>query len=111
MLPFITTPVPILISLSTMFGVLVHDTKIDQMTTGLLAVPAIIASYEGINSAIKMSDPHTHVERVSVSQFARAFAAEVPRTQVRQDEKKYRLEKNVVKGHHPFDNYSLPMIA
>lgn len=106
----ISNSLPFLISVSTLFGVVVHDTRFDKFASALLAVPVIVASYEGIDGLLKTND-HTHTERVSVSQFARAFAAETPRTQVRQDDKRYRLEKNVVKGHHPFDNYSLPVVA
>lgn len=101
---------PFLISVSTLFGVVVHDTRFDKFATAFLAVPVIVASYEGADILLKTND-HTHTERVSVSQFARSFAQETPRTQARQDDKRYRLEKNVVKGHHPFDNYSLPMVA
>jgi hypothetical protein len=101
----------VILTLSTTFGILVHDTKFDQFTTALLAMPAVVASYEGAHSAIKMSDPHTHVERVSISQFGHSMAFDNPRVQPRNDNKKYRLEKQVVKGHHPFDNYNLPVIA
>lgn len=104
-------PLSVILTLSTTIGVLVHDTKIDQFTTALFAVPALVASYEGAQGAIKMTDPHTHVERVSISQFGRSLTLDNPRVQPRNDNKKYRLEKQVVKGHHPFDNYNLPVIA
>jgi len=109
---FIINPLPILLSLSTMFGVLVHDTKVDQFTTSLIAAPAIIATYDGVNNALKLGDAHTHTERVMVSQLTRSLAIENPRLQPRgNDDKKYVLQKNVARGHHPFDNYNLPVIA
>jgi hypothetical protein len=108
----IINPLPILLSLSTMFGILVHDTKIDQFTTSLLATPAIVATYDGVNSMLKLGDQHTHIERVTVSQLTRSLALENPRLQPRgQEDKKYVLQKNVARGHHPFDNYNLPVIA
>lgn len=103
----LSNTLPALVSLSTLFGVVVHDTKFDQFATAFLAVPAALATYEGVKS----TDPHTHIERVSLSQFARSVTSDSPRIQPRQEDKKYRLEKNVVKGHHPFDNYSLPVVA
>ena len=110
--PLIFNPLPILLSLSTMFGVLVHDTKIDQFTTSFLAVPAVVASYDGINNALKLGDAHTHTERTVISQLTRSLAMENPRLQPRgHEDKKYVLQKNVMRGHHPFDNYNLPVIA
>lgn len=111
MLPSIIINPSVAITLSTMFGVLIHDTKFDQFTTTLLAVPAIMATYEGVAGAIKMGDPHTHTERVSISQLGRSVTMQNPRVQPRDDNKKYRLEKRVVKGHHPFDNYNLPVVG
>ena len=106
------SPLSILVSFSTLFGVVIHDTKIDQLTTTFLATPAIIATYEGVTGAVRSSDPHTHVERVSFSQYMRGMSTDNPRIQPRlSDEKKYALQRNVMKGHHTFDNYFLPVIA
>ncbi len=104
-------PLPYLLSLSATMGVVVHDLKIDQFTTTLLAAPAIIASYEGVHNVIKMGDPHTHAERASISELGRSVTREAPRQQPRNDNKKYRMENKVVKGYHPFDNYSLPVVS
>ncbi len=109
--PLLLNPLPIVLSLSAMFGVLVHDTKVDQFTTSLLAVPAIVATYDGVNSALKLGDAHTHTERVIISQLTRSLAMENPRVQPRrQEDKKYVLQK-VTRGHHPFDNYNLPLLT
>jgi hypothetical protein len=106
----IINPLPILLSLSTMFGVLVHDTKVDQFTTVMLTAPAIVASYEGFHSMLSKTD-HTHTERTSISELGRSLAYQNPRTQIRNDEKKHILQKNVMRGHHPFDNYNLPVVS
>ena len=103
-------PLSILLSLSTLFGVVIHDTKVDQFTTVLLSAPAVMASYEGFHSMLSKTD-HTHSERVSISELGRSLAYQNPRTQVRNDDKKHVLQKNVMRGHHPFDNYNLPVIS
>jgi hypothetical protein len=106
------SPLSILVSFSTLFGVIIHDTKVDQLTAAFLATPAIVASYEGVTGAIKNTDPHTHVERMSLSQYVRGMSSDNPRIQPRlSNEKKYMLQKNVMKGHHPFDNYFLPVVG
>ena len=109
---FIINPLSILITLSTLLGVVVHDTKVDQLATKVLSVPNAIVNYEGVNHAIKFSDEHTHTERISLSEVVRSVNSDVPRIQPRMtSDKKYRLQKNVVRGHHAFDNYSLPILA
>ena len=105
MFPAIFINPTVALTLSTMVGVFVHDMKIDQFTTTLLAAPAIAVA------AIQMTDPHTHPETVSVSQLGRTMSNKNPRLQPRNDDKKYNLEKKVMKGRHPFDNYSLPAIS
>lgn len=111
MFPFLLINPTILLTLSTSFGVLVHDLKIDQFTTSLFAAPAIVANYEGVVGALKLGDPHTHSERASISELGRTLNRQNPRVQPRNDNKKYRLENRVVRGHHPFDNYNLPVVG
>lgn len=109
---FIINPLSILITLSTLLGVVIHDTKVDQLAIKVLSVPNAIVNYEGVNHAIKFSDAHTHTERITLSEAVRNINSEAPRVQTRMnDDKKYRLQKNVVRGHHAFDNYSLPIIT
>jgi hypothetical protein len=107
---FIINPISVLISLSTMFGIVLHDTKFDQMTTTYLTAPALRVSFDGATNVLSKMD-HTHTERVSVSELGRSLAYESPRTQVRNDIRKHIMQKNVMRGHHPFDNYSLPILA
>jgi hypothetical protein len=101
----------IVVTLATLFGVVVHDTKVDQFTAHLLAVPAVIATYEGAN-ALKLSDSHVHVEIMSMSQVIRNLNGKMPSLATRMiEDKKYRMPKSVVRGHHAFDNYNLPVLA
>lgn len=108
--PYILNSFSILVSFATLFGVVMHDTKVDQMTTTYLTTPSLRASFDGSTNVISKMD-HTHAERVSVSELSRSLAYESPRTQVRNDQRKHILQKNVMRGHHPFDNYSLPILA
>lgn len=104
-------PISILISLATMFGVVIHDTQVDKLTVATIGVPAIIATYEGFNKAIEKSDAHTHTERISLSQVVRNMNAQGDRTQARLfEDKKYVSQKNVTRGHNAFDNCYLPMV-
>jgi len=50
------------------------------------------------------TDPHTHVERVSLNEVSSQ-----PRISPRSDSKKYLMQKNVPKGVHRFDGYALPV--
>ncbi len=104
-------PLSILISISTLTGVVLHDTQFDKLTVRLLAVPAVVATVEG-SQVLTTNNLHTHVERASLSSTIRSLNASSPRIQPRNnDEKKHLLQKNVARGHHAFDNYNLPVIA
>lgn len=93
-----------------MFGILVHDTKLDKATAIALAVPMAFASFELGASIPKLSgEGHTHVERASLSNAVRDLQAGTPRIQPRNDHKKYTLQKNVSRGVHAFDGYYLPL--
>lgn len=97
----------------TLFGLALHDTKVDTMTTFALALPAAIVAYEGASVMLHLSgDAHTHVESVSLRQIAQKHTSLNPLLPPRHSENKgYRLQKGVPKGHHPFDNYNLPVLA
>ena len=74
---------PLLLSLSAMFGILLHDTKIDSATALAMTVPVALASYGAADVAFKMSDPHTHSERSGFSQSIRELRTQQPRLQTR----------------------------
>lgn len=110
MFPLLLNPIIILMSLSTAMGVLIHDTRLDKATTAAIALPAIMANYD-INSKFLNfgSDPHTHVERSTLSQVLRDINGRIPRLTPRTDEKKHMMQKVAPKGHHAFDNYNHPL--
>jgi hypothetical protein len=97
-------------ALTTTFGVLVHDTKIDQATSVALTLPVALVGFELSSQIPKLSsEGHTHVERVSLSNAIRDLHAGTPRVQPRDEHKKYHLQKHVVRGVHAFDGYYLPL--
>ena len=97
-------------ALTTSFGVLVHDTKIDHATSVALALPVALAGYELGPQVPKLgSEGHTHIERVSLANAIRDLHAGTPRIQPREDYKRFSLSKHVVKGVHAFDGYYMPL--
>lgn len=87
----------------TLVGVVIHDTLIDRIAVTALGLPAVIAAYGAAENTLKTGNAHTHIERATYRQTPRVS----PRAL---DDKKYLLARKVAKGHHPFDNYSLPLI-
>lgn len=104
----------ILISLSTMTGVLVHDMYIDKATVAALVLPTTTASYETNNKLGSFTpDLHTHIERGSVSRTLTLndLKTQTPRIYLRTTEdKKHLSQKHISRGYHAFDNYHLPIV-
>jgi len=103
-----TTATTTIISLCTVAGVLLHDTRLNSAVT--LTLPITVSDYEmGGRLAHLTGDFHVHNERLSLSQVIRDVNGQTPRMQPRlTEDKKYTLQKRVMKGHHSFDSYSLP---
>ncbi len=95
MFPLLISPLSILLTLTTSFGVLLHDTQLDRATT--LALPAVVATFAAADIAMKLNDPHIHTERVSVERAMNQLRSNQPRLQVRgEDDKKYISAKKFV---------------
>lgn len=112
MLTNLLNPLVILLSLSTATGVLVHDMRLDRAATTALALPTPLASYDTPGKLGNLGvDQHTHVERQAFSQAVNDFQNKVPRLQPRViEDKKHLLQKRIMRGHHAFDNYHLPLV-
>lgn len=102
----------ILLALATAFGVVLHDTQSDHATSLALGVPVMIGTAQALSGAgVKQSDPHVHVERTSVGNALATMRAHAARLPSRGDsDRKYALGKKVMRGHHAFDNYTLPIV-
>lgn len=94
--------------LGTAGSIAIHDTNVDKaLITG---VASRVATMENVVSR-PGNDPHTHSERSSLYQAVRDIHSSQPRVQPRnQEERSYVKGKPSARGHHPFDNYSLPMV-
>lgn len=94
MLPLLINPLSILLTLTTTFGVLIHDTQIDRATTAALALPVAFATVGPADLSFKLNDPHLHAERISASQTIQQLSSTQPRVQTRASEdKKYIFNK------------------
>ena len=81
-------PVPILLTLCAMSGVLVHDSRLDRAAAA--ALPAQISAVTSLEE-LKATDLHTHTERVSFTQNVTQ-----PSIQPRNDnDKKYIAHKKL----------------
>lgn len=109
MLPIIN-PVPIIFTLSTMFGILVHDLHIDRATTVAVALPALIASAGALDKVIN-SNYHTHVERASLPKFSKSFRSTLPNVQPpRDDDRRYIQNKKAHLGFGTDHTYLWPSV-
>jgi len=94
MFPILINPLPLLLSLTTSFGVLVHDTNIDRAASIAISMPIAFAIVGTADSTFKFSDQHTHTERTSYTNAIKQMGPEQPRTQTRGgDDKKYIFNK------------------
>ena len=104
----IIKPLPILVTLVTAFGVLVHDLHVDRATTVAIALPVLMASAAGMDKLIG-GDAHVHVERASPGRPFSAFKSSLPNTQPpRDDEKKYASNKRASLGFGSDQGYVWP---
>ena len=94
-------------SLSTVTGILLHDTRIDKMTATAFSLPSLV-TYADVDKMAFKTDLHPHVERTS---FSKVVNEAHPRIQPRENyDRKHMMQKYTPKGHHAFDNYSLPIV-
>lgn len=95
----------------TVAGITLHDTKIDTFTMFALAVPIAAVTYEGAGALMLLNgDAHTHVERASVERTASKYTSLNPLLPPRREnDRRCSSQRSVPKGHHPFDNYNLPI--
>lgn len=104
MFPLLINPLAALLTLTTSFGVLIHDTQIDKAAHVATALPAVLAAYGTADVASKLNDQHVHTERV-------AIASQQPRVQPRSsnDDKKYITVKKF-SGDVCGSEYSWPSV-
>ncbi len=85
MFPLLINPLPLLLTLTTSFSVLIHDTQIDRATTTALVLPVSLATLGAADISLKLNDPQVHPEKVSVANTIRQLRSTQPRLHVRDD--------------------------
>jgi len=95
MFPLLIKSLPSLLTITTSFGVLLHDTQIDHATSTAL-LPAAFATYAAADTVIKFNDNHLHTDRTSIGENITQLRSGQPRTPARSDEdKKYIVAKKL----------------
>jgi hypothetical protein len=112
MLRIALTPLAILLSLSTGFGVFLHETKVDKLAALTIAAP-LTATKKTVTASLLDSMPHTHHSHADagfLGMNSREFRTKSPGLMPRRDkDERYRLNKKVARGFHFFDSYHLPL--
>lgn len=93
MFPFTINPAPLIFTIATTFGVLVHDMQIDRATTLAFALPTAFATFAAVDSVVKSGEQHVHVERISTPHQLANLKMNVPRIQPRDDDHRYVQSK------------------
>ncbi len=90
MFPILLNPIPLILTISTAFGVLVHDAQLNHVVAAA-SVPAISVGYVAASDLVhKFADQHTHVERMNMGRTTSSEPSIQPRNN---DEKKYVSQK------------------
>jgi hypothetical protein len=105
----IINTISIIVSMSTMMGVLLHDTHTDKAALTAISGPSVYMSSDA-NTKMLGGDPHTHTERHSFSQSISELKTENPRLQPRYiDDRKHILQKKLTKHSHNSEQYSFQL--
>ncbi|MEO6109499.1 MAG: hypothetical protein ABIP50_00605 [Candidatus Saccharimonadales bacterium] len=110
MLPALINPLPLVFTLVTTFGVLVHDTQIDRATTLAVVVPASYATFAALDTATRLSDDHIHVERFSTSTHLASLIRSVPRIQPRDEDDHHYIQSKKVNFGSNYNGYLWPSV-
>lgn len=111
MFQILLSPFAVILSLSTGTGVLIHETKVDKVTAlSMIPTSTIQQSASHSKANLLSSTPHTHVESAFLESASSQLRSKNPNQNPRRNEdKKYLLQKRVVRGFHLFDSYYLPL--
>lgn len=102
---YIITPLTMALSLTTAYGVLLHDTHLDKAFTS--ATTGVYTTHDdGTTTKVKLGGmPHTHSEGISLSQAVRD-RTDSPRTTPRGGDRKHLWQKRVTRNTE-FDGHRL----
>lgn len=99
-------PLPVIVTMLTTAGILMHDMHIDKATTVAIAVPVIAASTAAASTAtatggeyekVITQNFHTHVERYEAPKLSSSYRSSLPNMQPpRDDDRKYIQNKKLM---------------
>lgn len=106
------------VSLLTAMGIFVHDGRVDKAASIALHPEHAAVTASEVPFALKFkqflqADGHTHPDHnATKSSLMNSFAYQNPSIPPRgQEQKRHMLQKYQLRGHHPFDNYNLPVVS
>jgi len=103
-------PLPIMISLTAVLGVFVHDARFDKVAMTAMSAPAIVADYHNGITNLLPSTQHIHSDVGSSIGSAFSLRAQQPATQPRnEDDKKYIAQRRIM-GNTFGNDYCWPSI-
>lgn len=101
--------IPIVISLTAVFGVFVHDTQINKALITAVSSPAVSSDYRSEPLKLPTVEQHIHSESTSFTGTS-SLNSQQPATQPRNlDDKKYVAGRRLM-GNSPGNEYSWPSI-
>jgi len=105
----IINPLTILISLTAVFGVFMHDTQIDKALVTAISSPAYSERINSESLKLPSIEQHIHAENTSFASNSN-LNSQVPATQPRnQDDKKYMAGRRLM-ANSSGNEYSWPSI-
>ena len=96
------------VSLTTAYGVLLHDTNIDKAVLSTIGLSHQTTQADGGASHPKLpeSTPHTHPHHAQLTEILRNAQAR-PRHLPRQSDRRHLYQKQVARGQHTLDGHHI----
>ena len=89
-------PLPIIVTLITTTGILIHDMHIDKAATVAIALPALVASTGALEKVIS-PNYHTHVERAEIPRSNTSVRSSLPNVRPpRDDDREYTQNEKLL---------------
>ena len=89
-------PLSVTVSLLAVFGMLSHDTQIDNAVSTATLKPSKVASVDSEAIRMKLPEQHTHVDSDSFTSGTIILRAQQPASQAKtEDEKKYIAQRRL----------------
>lgn len=91
----IIKPAPVILTVVTLIGLLMHDVHLDKAVA--VATPVVANASTSAFEKVITPSYHTHVERVSIDRVNAGFRSALPKMQpVRDDDRRYIQNKKLM---------------